>query len=178
MLNAAKRMIASILRAVPPLVGAASVACLPQRLAALRLLLLLGHRRVRQHLPGGAQPAPLKPLLPLLDALCGQLPLFAVLPRLLSALCPPLWRTLVFYRHMVPVLAAYLKTVKHDVPRSIAAGASEEDLEDLWQGTHEWGAERMHAMLARAARAHRAHKICCLLAGRFREFPAFSLIAP
>ena len=107
--------------AVATVVGAKTVgaACalgismaLPKQIRFLRVLLLLVTRRGRQ-LACAAGAAEVPPgIAGLLDIICGGLPFCTFAPVLLSKLAPPVWRTLMFYKHMVPVFVAYFKCLK------------------------------------------------------------------
>ena len=68
------------------------------------------------------------------------------MPPVLSVVAPPLVRTAIFYRHMLPVIVGYMQTLFLDAPDA-ARRRGEDAGQAVWDARHQWGAERIHAML-------------------------------
>jgi hypothetical protein len=122
----------------------------------LRLAASLAHRRLNlrsaavaatppdlQHAAGALVAVPAA----LLEPLSTPALFFLLAPPLLSRLAPPVVRTAVFYRHLVPVVCGYLRTLFLDAPATLKRSGREEDAQAVWDARHEWGAQRVHAML-------------------------------
>ena len=122
----------------------------------VRLAASLAHRRLNwRQAAVAATPTPLQPAanalitLPafILEPLAGPALFFVLAPPLLNRLAAPLVRTAVFYRHLLPVVVAYLRTLFFVAPGVLRRTGSEEEAQAVWDSTHEWGALRVNAML-------------------------------
>ena len=122
----------------------------------LRLAAALAHRRLNLRQAAVAvTPAELQPATGLLMALPAFIlePLstpalfFVVAPPLLNRLAAPLVRTAVFYRHLLPVVVAYLRTLFFVAPSVLRRTGSADEAQLVWDETHQWGAQRVNAML-------------------------------
>jgi hypothetical protein len=133
----------------------------PRPWPLLRLAALLAHRGLRraalraaEGAAGGsgdaaAATAALMALpTALLEPFSGPALFFLLAPPLIGRLAPPLVRTAVFYRHMVPVVLGYMRTLLRDAPDALRRSGGDADAaQAVWDARHEWGAERIHAML-------------------------------
>jgi len=90
----------------------------------------------------------------LLEPLSAPALFFVIVPPVLSRLAPPLLRTAVFYRHLIPVIVGYLRTLFLDAPGVLKRTGSTDDAQAVWDTTHEWGAQRVHEMLHDLSGAH------------------------
>jgi|APGre2960657444_1045066.scaffolds.fasta_scaffold04172_3 hypothetical protein len=125
----------------------------------LRVAATLAHRGVRRAalcaiFKSGSQLAEREALSPGaalllrgLEPFSGPALFFLVAPPLLSRLAPPLVRTAVFYRHLFPVVAGYLRTLFVDAPATLKRTGSTQDAQAVWDARHKWGADRVHSML-------------------------------
>ncbi len=161
---AAVRVITRAAAGSAPVVAVCLVqAFAPRPWQLLRFAALLAHRGLRRRallLCGAATGAPQQQqaqpgsaadvllALPqlLFEPLAPPCLFFLVAPPVLSWLAPPLVRTAVFYRHMAPVVVGYMRTLFLDAPAAARHGGDDAG-QAVWDARHEWGAQRMHAML-------------------------------
>lgn len=123
----------------------------------LRFAALLAHRRLLRarctQLVDAVAPqagAALASLLALpalvLEPLAAPALYFLLVPPLLRFFAPPVFRSAVFYRHSLPVIVGYLRTLYTEAPAALRA-EGEEAAQAVWDARHEWGAARVDVML-------------------------------
>lgn len=131
-----------------PLLGVVSRVVPKPLNGVLRFILVLGRRRVRKGASKALRIDELSgPFAVVLDFLSGPATVLVFGKPVLRTLAPPVWRVLVFYRHMIPLLAGYFKTLKLDIPAAERRGATEEETQEIWEARHERGSEQMMALM-------------------------------
>jgi len=142
------RVVAGAARGAAPFLGCVALQVLaPRPWPLLRFAAVLAHRGLRRHLAGDGAVASVVALpAAALEPLSRPALFFIVVPPLLSIVAPPLVRTAIFYRHMLPVIAGYMQTLLLDAPGALRR-SGEDAAQAVWDARHEWGSERIYAML-------------------------------
>ena len=142
------RVVAGALRGSAPFLGCVALQVLaPQPWPLLRIAAVLAHRGLRRFTRSHPLASAVALPASILEPLAPPSLFFLVVPPVLSVVAPPLVRTAIFYRHMLPVIVGYVQTLFLDAPGALRR-SGEDAAQAVWDARHEWGAERVYAMLA------------------------------